>query len=151
VRIELIRSRCGAVTPEGPARAFPTPPSLPPPSAAKVRAAIGLTCPVPILHIECPFSARVDSRDGSLQEYDGSMERNKPRKVIRKSRERFSVYAGNRRQARCQARMSWSRTDYCVPERSTPTHDTRSTPGRSRLRDGSISDLKRPVEFADLE
>jgi hypothetical protein len=89
VQIELTRSRCGAMTPEGPARAFATPPSLPRPRAAKARTAIGPICPSSILHIEIPFSARVDSRDGSLQEYDGSRERNKPPKMIRKSCECF--------------------------------------------------------------
>jgi len=47
--------------------------------------------------------------------------------------------------------MSWSRTGHCIPERNTPKHDTRSFTGRTRLRDGSLSDLKRPVEFADVE
>lgn len=62
VRIDPARSRCGAVTPESPARASRTPPSPPPTKAAGARTEIGLICAVPIMHIELPFCARVGSR-----------------------------------------------------------------------------------------
>jgi hypothetical protein len=58
VRIELNRSRCGAVTPENPARSSRTPPS---PRAAEARTEIGLICKGPIIHIALPFCARVGS------------------------------------------------------------------------------------------
>ena len=82
---------------------------------------------------------------------DGSMARNKPPKKSGKPREGFSVYARNRRQERGHACRSWSTADHCVQERGTPTHGRRPLTGRIRPRDGSLSDLQRPGEFADVE
>jgi hypothetical protein len=151
VRIELNRSRCGAVTPESPARASRTPPSAPPTRAARERPAIALFCPVLIMHIGLPFSARVGSGHGCLLAYDGATEKTRHEIRFENCASHFCVCTGNRSQARCQSCMGWSRTDHSVPERPTPKHDTQSLTGRSRLRGGSLSDLKQPVEFSDVE
>jgi hypothetical protein len=75
VRIELTRSRCGAVPPDSSARAARTPPRPPPARAAGARTAIGLIFALLIMHSELPFCARVDSRHRCLPGYDGSKEK----------------------------------------------------------------------------
>ena len=61
-RIEPLRSTYGAVAPESPTRASPTPPRLPPTRVATARGRIGPSRTVVIVHIKLPVCAHVRAR-----------------------------------------------------------------------------------------
>jgi hypothetical protein len=116
---------------------------------------------VPVMHIELPFYARVGSRhlDAAgpgaaprcLTGYDDSTRKTSP-EIWRENRSCvFLCLRWSPRMGAVSIRHDVEQKGHRVPERSTPEHGPGRWPGRPRLRGNSLSDLKRPVEFADLE